>query len=170
VRKEANFGVLLLALIAGCVPESGADADDRPMAPEVAVLSLAGDTVSLAGQRGKVVLLNIWATWCPPCREEMPLLQRIHEENAPAGLMVVGVSVDAWGEEDRIREFLDAHGITFPIWLDPGEQSSLGFRSVGVPATYLIDREGAIVWRKLGPLTEGDAAFAAGLEAALAED
>jgi thiol-disulfide isomerase/thioredoxin len=139
------------------------------MAPELAVASLAGDTVSLAGQRGKVVLLNIWATWCPPCREEMPLLQELHEENAAAGLMVVGVSVDAWREEVRIREFLDAHGITFPVWLDPGERSTLAFRSVGVPATFLIDREGAIVWRNLGPLIQGDTAFAAALVAALAD-
>jgi cytochrome c-type biogenesis protein len=100
----------------------------------------------------------------------MPLLEQLHAQNSAAGLMVVGVSVDAWGEEDRIREFLDAYGVTFPIWLDPGERSSLAFRAVGVPASYLIDREGAIVWRKLGPMSPEDTTFDAALAVALGEN
>ncbi|HJR62358.1 MAG TPA: TlpA disulfide reductase family protein [Gemmatimonadaceae bacterium] len=136
-------------------------------APEYRTVSIDGDSVSLAQQRGKVVLLNIWATWCHPCRDELPVLQRLHERNAPRGLELIGVSVDARGEEQKVREFAASFGLTYPLWLDPEERVSRLFLAIGVPATYLISRDGTLLWRHVGPIREGDRSLARALETAL---
>lgn len=135
--------------------------------PAYSALSLAGDTVSLADLRGKVVLLNTWATWCHPCRDEIPELQALHEKYAARGLEVVGVSVDTDGADQAIREFMRDYRMTYPVWRDPGERVSAQFHTVGVPTTFLIDRGGVLRWRKTGPIRPGDAALSAALEQAL---
>lgn len=125
--------------------------------PEYGATSLDGATeVSLGGLRGRVVLLNVWATWCPPCREEIPVLQALHERHADAGLEVVGVSVDAAGEGPAVARFAEQFGVTYPIWLDPQERVSSVFRTTGVPTTLLIDRDGQLLWRHLGPVVADD--------------
>jgi peroxiredoxin len=111
---------------------------------------LAGDTVRLADLHGDAVLLNVWATWCPPCREEMPGLQALHATYGDRGLRVLGVSVDSRGAESAIRGFTADHGITFTILHDPSETVSRQFRTTGVPETFLIDRDGRIVHRWIG--------------------
>lgn len=146
-----------LAVLAGC----GVESPPRPPGvgdpvPEYASVNLAGDSVSLGELHGRVVLLNVWATWCPPCRQEIPVLQALHEENAERGLEVVGVSVDAAGEAEAVRRFADQFGITYPIWHDPQERIASTFRTTGVPTTLLIDREGRLLWRHLGPITADD--------------
>jgi peroxiredoxin len=136
-------------------------------APEYRTVSIDGDSVSLAQQHGKVVLLNIWATWCHPCRDELPVLQRLHERNALRGLELIGVSVDARGEEQKVRDFAASFGLTYPLWLDPEERVSRLFLAIGVPATYLIGRDGTLLWRHVGPIREGDRSLARALETAL---
>ena len=136
-------------------------------APEYRAISLAGDSVSLATSRGRVVLLNVWATWCHPCRDEIPVLQALHERNANRGLELIGVSVDARGEEDTIREFADDFKMTYPIWLDPDERVQATFLSIGVPVTFLIDREGVLRWRHVGPVRANDSTLVRELERAL---
>ena len=150
------------------------DASDGPArvaigqpAPAYAAVSLAGDSVSLAGLRGKVVLLNVWATWCHPCRTEIPELREIQKRYEPRGLALVGVSVDAAGNDDGIRAFVKEFDMRYPVWLDPDERVSARFLSIGVPSTYLIDRQGVLRWRKTGPIAPGDTALAAALERAL---
>jgi cytochrome c-type biogenesis protein len=118
-------------------------------APEFAALSLAGDTTSIASFGGDVVLLNIWATWCIPCREEMPALQRLHQERGPEGLHVVGVNIDAYGDE-QVRGFTRDLGIDFTILLDPRSSVSRIFRASGVPESILIGRDGRIAKRWVG--------------------
>ncbi|MCI0436945.1 MAG: TlpA family protein disulfide reductase [Gemmatimonadetes bacterium] len=98
----------------------------------------------LAGLRGDVVLLNIWATWCPPCVEEMPTMQRLQEEYGSRGLRVVAVSIDDRGAEPLIREFVAEHGLTFEILHDPAATVMDLFQASGVPQTFLIDRSGRI--------------------------
>src|SRR5687768_2916004 len=110
-------------------------------APEYAAPDLTGDTVALAALRGQAVLLNVWATWCAPCREEMPELQALHERFGTRGLRVLGVSVDASGSEDPIRYFLEEFGVSFTILHDPGDRVSRVFRLTGVPETFLIRSE-----------------------------
>jgi cytochrome c biogenesis protein CcmG, thiol:disulfide interchange protein DsbE len=146
----------ILVAIATACGSDGTDADEfRPLgagdlAPQFAAAGLDGDTVSLASLRGTPVLLNVWATWCPPCREEMPGLQALHERHGPDGLRVVGVSVDGGGDGSAVREFLAAHGITFTILHDPQDRVARQFRTMGVPETFLIDADGRIVQRWIG--------------------
>ncbi len=136
-------------------------------APSYSTLSLNGDSVSLAGQRGKVVLLNIWATWCHPCRTEIPELRQIHAKYQERGLELIGVSVDSDGTDESVRKFMADFQMTFPIWRDPEERISTRFLAVGVPATFLIDRDGILRWRKTGPIAPGDTSLTKAIELAL---
>jgi thiol-disulfide isomerase/thioredoxin len=159
--------VILLGIIAAaCRPEGGTLVGDR--APAYAATSLSGDSVSTTSLAGKVVLLNVWATWCHPCREEIPYLQKLHTAHASQGLELVGISVDARGEDDAIRAFMQDFGMTYPIWRDPDERIQSLYKALGVPASYLIDRGGVIRWRRLGIIRESDTTFTQALTAALA--
>jgi peroxiredoxin len=137
-------------------------------APAFAAAILGGDTLRLHDLRGETVMLNVWATWCAPCREEMPGLQALHQRYATQGLRVVGVSIDSRGAEAAIRSFLQDHGITFTILHDPGEVVQRQFRTSGVPETFLIDAEGSIVHRWIGKFDPLDADATGRVEAALA--
>ena len=138
-------------------------------APEYSAVTLAGDSITLASMRGDVVLLNMWATWCHPCREEIPALQRLHESLADSGLRVVGVSVDAGGEAERVAAFAREFGVTYAIWLDPDERVAETFYTIGVPTTLLIDRSGTVRWRHTGPVKDTDPALRRALRDVLAE-
>jgi cytochrome c-type biogenesis protein len=138
-------------------------------APAYRTISLTGDSVSLDQVRGRVVLLNVWATWCHPCREEIPILQALHERYAAQGLELVGVSVDARGEEATIREFARDFEMTYPLWLDPDERVQSTFLAIGVPATFLIDRRGVLRWRHIGPVRGNDSTLVRALEHALGD-
>ncbi len=135
--------------------------------PAYRTVSLDGDSVSLAEHRGKVVLFNIWATWCHPCRDEIPELRELHGKYKARGLELVGVSVDADGSDDAIRSFMTDFEMQYPVWRDPDERVSTQFLVVGVPATFLIDREGILRWRKIGPIQPKDSSLAAAIERAL---
>jgi peroxiredoxin len=170
VVKFVLVGLVLLVGVAGCGRDLGSY---RPLqagdpAPEFAAPVLGGDTLSLAALRGAPVLLNVWATWCPPCREEMPALQVLHETYGERGLRVVAVSVDARGAEAAIRGFTDDHGITFTILHDPGESVSRQFRINGVPETFLIDAGGRIAHRWIGAFDPTAPDVAERVEAAFA--
>jgi cytochrome c-type biogenesis protein len=138
-------------------------------APAYAARNLAGDSVSLALLRGKPVLLNVWATWCLPCKEEIPYLESLHGKHAAQGLQIVGVSVDARGDEQKINEFAQDFSMTYSIWRDPDERVNSRFLAIGVPSTYLIDRNGILRWKHLGTLRATTPGFAATLEQVLKE-
>ena len=103
---------------------------------------LEGRTWSLQDVRGKVVLLNFWATWCPPCRKEMPDLEALYRQFQPQGLLVLGISDD---EPDKVKTFAEQQGITYPVLLDPGSKVNKSFHINGIPKTFIYDREGKIV-------------------------
>jgi cytochrome c biogenesis protein CcmG/thiol:disulfide interchange protein DsbE len=173
-RRAAHlYGFLLFAAAAcGDVPDGrrfGAPApvDVGRQAPAYKTISASGDSVSLASLRGNPVLLNVWATWCHPCRDEIPELQRLYERYGGRGLQMVGVSVDAAGHEDAIRAFARQYGMTYPVWRDPDETVSATFLVVGVPATFLIDRAGVLRWKKTGPIGRSDSTLIAAIERAL---
>lgn len=158
-------------MAAGCVSEGEGGAGRRievglPV-PAYSTVSMDGDSVSLAEQKGKVVLLNIWATWCHPCRDEIPELRVIHNRYRDRGLELIGVSVDTDGTDETIRTFMKDFQMTFPIWRDPDERISTQFLAIGVPATYLIDRDGILRWRKIGPIAPRDTSLASAIERAL---
>lgn len=135
--------------------------------PPYAATSLDGAATSIADHKGKVVLLNVWATWCAPCREEIPYLQSLHDQHATHGLEVIGVSVDARGSEETIRGFQKDFGMRYPIWLDPDERVQTLYLALGVPASYLIDRDGILRWKHLGTVRATDTTFTRALDAAL---
>lgn len=139
-------------------------------APAYRAVSASGDSVSLESLRGKPVLLNVWATWCHPCRDEIPELQQLYERYRGRGLELVGVSVDAPGHDDAIGAFARQYGMTYPVWRDPDEIVSATFLVVGVPATFLIDRAGVLRWKKTGPIGRSDSTLVAAIERALAEE
>lgn len=112
-------------------------------APSFALRTLAGDTVSLEALRGQVVLVNFWATWCPPCRVEMPGFERVYREKKDDGFIIVGVSTDRAGA-GVVREFLEARGITFPVAMAAGGVAR-DFGGVhALPTSFLIDRQGRV--------------------------
>ncbi len=101
-------------------------------------------TARLSDYRGHVVLVNIWATWCDPCRREMPSLERLYQDLGPRGLKVAAVSIDDAGTESDIREFAREYGLTFEILHDPTGAIQRAYLLVGVPESFLIDRDGVI--------------------------
>ena len=100
---------------------------------------------SLDDYAGQPLLLNVWATWCDPCREEMPGLQRLYQDYRPRGLRIVAVSIDDPGNEPLIREFVREHGLTFDILRSPGSEIMTQYLVRGVPETFLISPKGEIV-------------------------
>ena len=101
-------------------------------------------TKTLADYKGQVVLLNIWATYCIPCRTEMPSIQALHDRFGTRGLKVVAVSVDSPGFEDEIRKFRDQYGLTFEILYDAAGGIKTDYQTTGVPETFVIGRDGVI--------------------------
>ncbi len=178
-RTALRSGTSLAALVAAlCTAAAlGACSMDTPdgvvkvgaAAPAYATRALSGDSVSLAALRGQVVLLNIWATWCHPCRTEIPELEALHRQYAKDGLVVAGVSVDNGGMDAGIREFVRDFQMTYPVWLDPDERITAQFLTIGVPETFLIDRTGVIRWRKIGAIQQGDTTLTNALRKALAQ-
>ncbi len=136
-------------------------------APSYRAVTLGGDPVRLAGLEGEVVLLNVWATWCVPCRQEIPELQALHEAHSGRGLRVVGISVDGRAVTDQVRAFVDELGMTYDVWLDPDHGALTAFGATGVPLTVLIDRGGRIAWRRLGPLHRDDPELLAAVDSLL---
>ena len=118
-------------------------------APEFDITADDGQGVRLADFRGKFVLLNFWATWCPPCVDEMPSLNLVHERLSDRGLVVLGISVDE--QKDEYEAFLEGANIRFPTVRDPERKVSTLFGTVKYPETYLIDREGIVIRKYIGP-------------------
>jgi peroxiredoxin len=133
--------------------------DGRPgsMAPAYEMSGADGSQVTLAAWRGRPVLLNIWATWCAPCRREIPALVRLHERHAAEGLRVVGVSVDEASARQKVMEMAVRENIPYTILLDPQDRASSLFGLSMLPATFLFDSSGVLVWRRDGVLFAGDA-------------
>jgi thiol-disulfide isomerase/thioredoxin len=128
---------------------------------------LDGKPFDIAAERGNVVFLNLWATWCGPCRQEIPELQKLHNEYAAQGFKVVGVSLDESGK-DTVQQFVTENSMTYPVALDPEGKLANVFQTTGIPTSVLIDRSGKIVWKKYGLITVDDELMSA-LKKALAE-
>lgn len=105
---------------------------------------------TLDDYRGQVVLLNIWGTFCLPCRDEMPAIQKLHEALAPQGLKVVAVSMEEPGSADKIRAFVKEFGLTFQILYDPTGRITNDYQTTGVPETFVIARDGVIRKKMIG--------------------
>jgi thiol-disulfide isomerase/thioredoxin len=111
-------------------------------APQLSLTDLAGNQVAFENLRDKVVLVNNWATWCPPCREEMPTLEAYYQAHMDKGFTLV--AVDSGEPAEVVVRFVEDYSLTFPIWLDPGAKALRAFRNNSLPSSYVIDREGVI--------------------------
>jgi cytochrome c biogenesis protein CcmG, thiol:disulfide interchange protein DsbE len=160
----AVVGLLLGLVAVGWVfREHFAPVEVGTLAPDFPAHDIEGNPVRLADLRGEVILLNIWATWCAPCREEMPSMQRLHEEFGPRGLQIVAVSIDAEpGRMDLggqpggdVLAFAEEMRLTFPLWRDPAGDIRRTYRTTGIPESFVIDRNGMIIKKVIGP-TEWD--------------
>jgi peroxiredoxin len=120
------------------------------LAPDFAVPDLSGQAVRLSGLRGKVVLLNLWTTWCPPCREEMPSMEKLYQRLRDRGFVLLAVSQDEGGKE-AVEPFVRDLGLTFPVLVDPEHQVGDRYQVWGYPESFIIDREGRVVERVIGP-------------------
>lgn len=117
---------------------------------EAVTLDHAAEPRSIDDYRGEVVLLNVWATWCGPCRVEMPDIQALHDEFASEGLRVVAVSIDRTGAEPAIRGFAREFGLTFEILHNPSGDIQRRYQTTGVPETFVIGRDGVIRKKVIG--------------------
>jgi peroxiredoxin len=111
---------------------------------------LHGRLVQLSSLRGKVVFINVWATWCPPCVEEMPTMQRLYERLQPRGLEVLAISLDALGAQ-VVGPFMREHRLTFPALLDTQSSVERLYRTGGVPESFIVDKRGRLVEKIVGP-------------------
>ena len=119
-------------------------------APDFELALLGGtETVSLASLRGRVVLINFWATWCKPCEDEMPAMERLYRALAPQGFALLAISVDEAAEP--VAEFRERLGLSFPILLDPEKQVARAYQTFRFPETLLIGADGVVVERYIGP-------------------
>ncbi len=110
---------------------------------------LNGKPARLSDLRGQVVILNFWATWCAPCVEETPALNRMHQQMASNGGMVLGISIDE--DEAQYRKFLQEYQIAFPTFRDPSKRIAESYGTFGWPETFIIDRDGKIARKLIGP-------------------
>ena len=137
------------ALTIGCTPSRSQDGTTP--APEFTVKDLAGRTVSLADYKGKVLVLNFWATWCPPCRAEIPDFIAAYKELKSRGLEILGLSLDN-APADRLREWTEAVGINYPVALATPQVIEAYQPGDYVPATIIIDAKGRIRFRNVGAM------------------
>jgi cytochrome c biogenesis protein CcmG, thiol:disulfide interchange protein DsbE len=169
---------LLRALLAGAIGivlvlawtqrNKFAPLDVGSRAPQYDGMTLSGQPFSIEASRGKVVVLNIWATWCLPCRKEMPALQRLHDQLGARGLYVVGISTDV-AETRDVADFVKGLGITFPIVHDTRHTIEDLYSVPGLPTTFVIDKKGRIDRKLLGAREWDDRKYVEYFEKLLSE-
>jgi len=154
IRKSSVAAALLTGLlVSGCYagggPAHSIDGGGGPAmltgAPAVsfAIPRVGGGTDSLALHRGSIVLMNFWATWCPPCKEEMPALESLYRSDRARGLIVLGI--DQGESAATAGAFARAHGVTFPVLIDADQEYASSYVSVGLPTTVIVGRDGHVV-------------------------
>ena len=111
-------------------------------APELALATVQGEAQTLADYQGQVVLVNLWATWCPPCKEELPVLEQFYEDHVDEGFVIIGID---FGESaDVVDAFIKTTNLTYPIWVDEASEAGRAFNSYSLPASFVIDRDGTV--------------------------
>lgn len=120
------------------------------IAPDFQLETLDGETVKLSDLRGERVMVNFWATWCPPCRAEMPDMQKFHE-NTDVKILAVNL-IDTESSREKVPEFLDELGLTFPVLLDEGSELATEYKIVAYPTSFMIDSDGRIQFKAPGAM------------------
>lgn len=155
-KQWVLVGVLVAGLLAGGTLLTNLGSSIKPVgvgerAPDFRAIDLAtGDSVSFHDHyRGSVALVNIWATWCVPCRAEMPAMEQVYQDLAPRGFRIAAVSIDEGNPED-VREFGRELGLTFDLLHDRSTTVQQTYQTTGVPESFLVNRHGVIVKRLIG--------------------
>jgi peroxiredoxin len=158
-------GLLVIGVMAFLVlpkPNIAAEAADNrsaiPMqvdfpAPELQITDLNGNPVALEDYLGQTVLLNNWATWCPPCKAEMPTLQAFYDDYRDQDFTII--AIEAGEPVFEVRDFVHQYGLTFPVWPDPTQKALVAFRNSGLPNSYLIDKNGTVRLAWTGAISRG---------------
>lgn len=148
--------IVSIALIGACSTAFASNGEIGEEAPEFTATTLDGEPVALADLRGQTVLVNKWSTWCRPCVEEMPDLEELYQLHRDDDFTMVGVSIDRDGMAGAVEQTAAERGVTYPIWLDPGDSFTPTFHSTGVPESVLIDKNGVVVMRWPGAIDFDD--------------
>ncbi len=165
--RRVSLGLLAVVLagilvIQGCMPSSQSITSDRQeattglnvgeRAPDFTLVDLEGNQVSLSDFRGKTVFVNFWATWCPPCRAEMPEIEAIYQEYKDKDVVVIGV--DILEPEDVVRQYMQQGDYSWTFVLDTSGEVAGNYRIVAIPTSFFIDREGIIQAVNIGAMTK----------------
>ena len=185
--KRTTLTALIVIAMLGCnqrenpaPPEVSSTAPTETTATEAAPVVIAvgepmpaytaklldGSDYDVASERGNVVMINLWATWCGPCRYEIPELEKLHKDHAAARFKVVGVSVDEGGDQ-VVKDFVEEQKMTYPVVLDPEGRLATMLDTTILPTTILVDRQGKVVWKKLGVVSASDVEMMSAIEKAL---
>jgi peroxiredoxin len=121
-------------------------------APKLSLQNVNGNTESLIDFRSKVVLVNNWATWCPPCKAEIPTLEAYYEAHAPDGFVIIGV--EAGEVQNDVLAFAQEHGMTYPVWFDLHGAALDAFNNQNLPSSYVIDRTGTVRLAWVGEISQ----------------
>lgn len=165
-RNWTLFSILVLVFGLGWMvftpPESGAVTGGKIpapregfLAPDFVLQDMQGETIRLSELQGQPVLLNLWASWCPPCQAEMPAMQKVHEEYADEGFVILAVNTTFQDDRTSAENFVTSRGLTFPILFDLDGSVSQRYQVRSMPTSFFIDREGTI--RRMvigGPMSE----------------
>ena len=156
MRRLICLAAMVITVVAGCSKE-------RPMplpkegssAPDFTVKDLSGRDVRLSDLRGKVVLVNFWATWCPPCRGEIPSMMKLNSAMAGKPFQMLAISIDEGGK-DAVQGFFRESGASLPALLDTDQKVSKLYGTTGVPETFVVDKKGVILKKVVGAMEWND--------------
>jgi peroxiredoxin len=123
-------------------------AADHPLAPDFSLPDLSGKTLTLSSLRGKVVLLDFWATWCVPCRQEIPRFVELQDQYGDRGLQIIGVSMD--DSADPVRDFYKQYKMNYPVVMGDAKTGEAYGGVLGLPIAFVIGRDGKIYWKHIG--------------------
>jgi len=142
--------ILILVALMGCTKEAKPPVEGNP-APDFTLNTLTGEVVKLSDLKGQVILLNFWATWCPPCREEIPSMMRLNTAMAGKPFRMLCVSIDDGGKV-AVEEFFRTSGFSLPALMDTDKRAGKLYGLTGVPETFVIDRNGVILKKVVGAM------------------
>jgi len=155
-----GVGLIVLGLVVIKVLTSGGLSSEYTVvpsavnfpAPDLTLNDLAGRKVTLSDYRQQIVLINNWATWCPPCKAEMPVLIKYFKAHSNQGFMLLGI--EAGDPEEDVESFIEEFGIDFPVLLDPNNKSLIAFHNDSLPSSYVVDHNGSVILAWTGPINQ----------------
>jgi len=154
------FAIGLLIILAGIAiwqtsynEEAKIGLDKGNQAPDFELVTLDGESKKLSDYQGKKVILNFWATWCPPCQEEMPEMEKFHQQYGDEVYVIAVNFTVSESNEDKVKKFIVDHEYSFPVLLDPENKANSGYEVLTYPTSYFIDENGIIRNKVVGPMT-----------------